>query len=283
MRGGTSSLNLNTQASEVVLVDAFTGAIIHDNANIEIYDALTNKLVGKARKRGNNYTYNVEGGSDFLIKAGSKGYGGKSFNTVLYNYYEGEAVVDTMYLTPFGELPLPLYFDNNRPNGDAQDLSLMQSDFYSRKADFIKMYNKLMKATGGDGKVAEEDMRLFFDAEVKDGYKNLVGFSSLMKTYLQKGYNLEVLLEGYASSLSNPEYNKILSERRMESVISYLTALNGGVLKKFIKNGQLKIKTETIGSAVSQAPNDKKNPASVYGLEASHDRKVIIKDIIIKK
>lgn len=140
-----------------------------------------------------------------------------------------------------------------------------------------------MTDAGIDAKISKEEMRLFFDAEVKGGYQNLVGFSGLLKSYLQKGYEIEVVVEGYASSLSNAEYNKIVAERRVQSVVNYLSIINGGGLKKYMKNGKLKINTESLGSSTSQAPNDLKNPASIYGLDASHDRKVVIKDIIIKK
>ncbi len=279
--GNDNSVNLNSQEMEVVLMDSYTNAAISNSPTIELYDALTNKLVGKARKKGNKYIYSVVGGTDYLVKAGGSGYSSKSYNTVLYNYWEGNSVVDTMYLTPFGGLPTTLYFDNNRPgNSDSYDQSFR--DFYSRKGEFIKMYNRLPSDLGVDTKISQEEMRLFFDAEVKSGYQNLVGFSGLMKSYLQKGYNLEVVLEGYASSLSNAEYNKNLAERRTQCVINYLYMINGGVFKKYLKNGKLKINTETIGSATSTAPNDAKNPASIYGLEASHDRKVVIKDIIIR-
>ena len=187
-----------------------------------------------------------------------------------------------MYLTPFGGLPTTLYFDNNRPGtSDTYDQSFR--DFYDRKGEFIKMYNRLMADAGIDAKISKEEMRLFFDAEVKGGYQNLVGFSGLLKSYLQKGYEIEVVVEGYASSLSNAEYNKIVAERRVQSVVNYLSIINGGGLKKYMKNGKLKINTESLGSSTSQAPNDLKNPASIYGLDASHDRKVVIKDIIIKK
>ena len=281
-RTGKNALNLNSQEMEVVLMDSYTGTAINNASNIELYDALSRKLVGKARKKGDKYVYSMIGGTDYLVKAGASGYGSKSYNTVLYNYFEGNAVVDTMFLTPFGGLPTTLYFDNNRPgNSDKYDQSYR--DFYARKGEFIRMYNRLTAETGVDAKISQSDMRLFFDAEVKNGYDNLVGFSGLMKIYLQKNYQMEVVLEGYASALSNPEYNRDLSERRMKSVINYLSYINGGVLKKYIKNGRLKITTETIGSATSQAPDDEKDPASIYGLQASHDRKVVIKDIIIKK
>ena len=279
---GKSTLNLNSQDMEVVLMDSYTGTVIKNAADIEFYDASTHKSMGKARKTGDKYTYSVTGGKDYLVKADLSGYGSKSYNTVLYNYYKGNAVLDTIYLTPFGGLPTTLYFDNNRPEyTDTYDQNYR--DFSARKGEFIRMYNRLSSVAGVDSKISQNDMRSFFDNELKNGYQNLVGFSDLMKNYLQKNYQIEIVLEGYASALSNPAYNKDLSERRIKLVINYLSYINGGVLDKYIKDGRLKITTQTFGSSTSQAPDDAKDLSSIYGLQASHDRKVVIKDIIIKK
>jgi outer membrane protein OmpA-like peptidoglycan-associated protein len=109
----------------------------------------------------------------------------------------------------------------------------------------------------------------------------LVGYSNIIKSYLQSGNQLEIVLEGYASPLSNPEYNQKLSSRRVNSVINYFSTFSGGSLKKYIKSGQLKISVQPHGEINSNVNDDEKNAASIYSIDASRERKVVIKDIII--
>jgi hypothetical protein len=65
-----------------------------------------------------------------------------------------------------------------------------------------------------------------------------------------------------------------------------LSAYDGGSLKKYIKNGDLELKIKPLGESesaysVSDDGNDPKK--SIYSIEASKARKVIIRDIQIRE
>ncbi|NJN33656.1 MAG: hypothetical protein HC817_04780 [Saprospiraceae bacterium] len=124
----------------------------------------------------------------------------------------------------------------------------------------------------------------FFEKEVKGGYEKLVGVTSIFEQYLSNGYAIEVVLEGHASPLANPEYNTNLSNRRVNSVINFISSY--GSLRKYLKNKQLSVSLVPLGEsdAPSTVSDDSKNPQrAIYSLEASRERRVIVKDIIIKK
>ncbi len=273
---------------EVVFVDSYTGEVINNKgASIELYDQYADKMVGKAKRKGKKYIYNVDLSKDYLVKGSALGYGEATVNK-LRSYTEGGNMkgTDTLFLAPFGSLPLPLYFDNDKPTGDiakeettSETYSETYDPFISRKSDFINANNKILASKGA--LVSSKDMDAFFEKDIKKGYEQLVGYSNIMKSYLQNGYQLEIILEGYASPLANADYNQKLSARRVNAVINYFSSSNGGSLKKYIKSGQLKISVLPHGEVNPNVSDDEKNASSIYSIEASRERKVVIKDILI--
>ncbi len=283
--GYATNKSTSQKRYEVVFVDTYTGEVIRQGASVELYDPYAEKMVGKAKKRGKKYYYNVDLSKDYLVKGTAAGYS-ESTVSKSSSYTEGgnSTKTDTLFLSPFGGLPLPLYFDNDKPAGEAtkESTSYTYSDTYrpyiSRKSDFINAYNKILAENGA---VASNEMNTFFEKDIKKGYEQLVGYSNIMKAYLQNGNQLEIVLEGYASPLANAEYNQKLSGRRVNSIINYLSTFSGGSLKKYIKSGQLKISIQPQGEVNPNVSDDGKNAASIYSIDASRERKVVIKDIII--
>lgn len=275
------------QRREIVFVDTYTGEIINNEASVELFDQYSDKMVGKAKRKGKSYYYNVDLTKDYLVKGSAGGYSEATVSKYSNIYTEGGTTVtaDTMYLTPFSGLPLPLYFDNDKPAGGISETTTLTysatyTPFIARKRDFITAYNRMMDDNGGMI-VPENSMNKFFDADIKGGYDRLVGFSNILKTYLQRGSQLEIIVEGYASPLANSEYNQRLSSRRVNTVINHFSSFGGGVLKKYIKSGQLKISVQPHGEVSTTVSDDVKNISSIYSIEASRERKVVIKDIVI--
>jgi outer membrane protein OmpA-like peptidoglycan-associated protein len=276
------------QRHEIVFVDSYTGSVITgSNAAVELYDQFTDKVVGKGKRRGKGYAYSLDVSRDYIVKAKAAGY--SESNLTKYSGYwnaDGTVSTDTVYLTPFSGLPLTLYFDNDKPAGSAASettaatYEMTYRPYYARKGEFVRQYNRMM-ATYGGITTTNNEMSLFFDKEVKAGYDQLAGFASILRNYLQKGYQLEIKLEGYASPLANTDYNQKLSSRRVNSVVNYLTTYGGGNFKKYIRSGQLKITIEPMGEINTTVSDQVQNAASVYSLEASHERKVVVKDIVI--
>ena len=274
------------QKYEVVFVDSYTGAIVNGLADVELYDN-SERMIGKAvRTKGKKgYTYKVDFDQNYAVKGSVAGY--TSETTSHYaTTTEGGIATDTMYLTPFAGLPLSLYFDNDRPDAGATaeetNLTYDQTyrDFSARKSEFIRMYNKMTASASGSA-ISTNEMSLFFGAEVKGGYDRLKGFSSILANYMQRGYKIEITIEGFASPLANDAYNQKLAARRVDAIINHFENVNGGFLRKYIKNGNLKITVEPMGEVSNQVSDDVKNSSSIYSIEASRERRVVIKDIVI--
>jgi outer membrane protein OmpA-like peptidoglycan-associated protein len=275
------------QRREIVFVDSYTGEILKKEASVELFDQYTDKSVSKGKRKGKSYYYNVDLTKDYIVKGSASGYSEATVTKANNIYTEGygSMLVDTMYLTPFGGLPLSLYFDNDKPAGGATETTSVTYEstyrpYMIRKQEFIGSYNKMMEENGGMI-VAENSMNKFFEGEIRSGYDRLVGFSDIMKAYLQRGTQLEIIVEGYASPLANSEYNQRLSTRRVNSVINHFTSFGGGVLAKYIKSGQLKISVMPHGEINTNVSDNVKNLSSIYSIEASKERKVVIKDIVI--
>lgn len=275
------------QKYQVVFVDSHTGAVVNGLADVELYDN-SERMVGKAvrTKGANGYTYNVDFNQTYGVKGTVAGYSMES-TSHFASTTEGATVTDTMYLTPFAGLPLSLYFDNDKPAGmgsQSEETSFTYDqtyrDFILRKAEFIRMYNKMTASAGGSA-ISSNEMSLFFGAEVKGGYDRLKGFSSILTNYMQRGYQIEITIEGFASPLANDAYNQKLAARRVDAIINHFENVNGGVLRKYIKNGNLKITVEPMGEVSNQVSDDIKNTSSIYSIEASRERRVVIKDIVI--
>ena len=94
---------------------------------------------------------------------------------------------------------------------------------------------------------------------------------------------MEFTISGFASPLSNSDYNKHLSARRIESVLNYMRRANGGVLAPYIDGSKP-------GLTIHKAPEGQVNHSfstnavreTVSGLQAAKDRKIVIDRISIR-
>jgi outer membrane protein OmpA-like peptidoglycan-associated protein len=135
------------------------------------------------------------------------------------------------------------------------------------------MYQK--SSGSADGAVMDN----FFAEEVKGNYERLTSYAQILRQYLTKGYSMEIVLQGCTSALADDDYNRHLANRRVVSVANYFKSTFGS----YIKSGNLKITVEE--PALSQLASESKNtdPKTIYGLEASRDRRVTIKEIKLLK
>lgn len=262
---------------EVVVVDAYSKMIL-PNAQVQILDQYNNTRI-KAKRKGNGYMVKMNDGEEYRAKVTAGGYSEGAANRMM-SYTEGGATLttDTVYLTPFNGLPLPLFFDNDRPNPRTNlpttnaNYDAEYKSFYARKKEFLRQINRLAGSSTA--------MNQFFEQEVKDGFERLSGFAKVMQQYLAKGHQIEVVLEGYASPLAGSDYNVNLANRRVQSVINYFKNYQG--FSYYLDTQKLKLTIEPFGEANSTASDDAKDTNAIYGLEASKARKVVIKDIILR-
>jgi hypothetical protein len=122
-----------------------------------------------------------------------------------------------------------------------------------------------------------QEMDRFF-AEVDLGMSSLRDFAAYVYEHIGDN-RLDILLRGHASPRSNPVYNLALSERRNQSIRTYLMNWEGGKLAPYFTRGHIKVDAFPLGDTqsppgVSASFEDRSR--SVYSVEASRERRVTI-------
>ncbi len=184
------------------------------------------------------------------------------------------------------QIPVMVYFDNDEPDKRAYKRTTLKTytdtyiPFVNRKETYKSEYGKPLS---GEMKVrADVDIENFFENSVKGGYTDLHVFLGSLADELAKGAILELSVKGYASPRATSNYNKILSQRRIISVVNELQKFNDGVLLDYIYDEKLVLKDVSYGEStapvsVSDALHDERN--SIYSVEASKERRVEIVNI----
>jgi len=159
-----------------------------------------------------------------------------------------DAHVD-IYLSPFTEAPVALYFDNDepkwvKPKDTETKLTYEQTldTYLERKQVFLEKYVEGLPAEAAD--MAKVQVSSFFDEEIRSNFERLDRLCRQLKVYLDKGYELELLAVGEASPLASNDYNERLISRRISSVINQLEVWDNGALKKYLDSEQLIISSE---------------------------------------
>ena len=183
--------------------------------------------------------------------------------------------------------PITLYFENDRPDP--------RTTQETTTTDYMGLYNNYMAAKGtyvtnaGKGLAgaqksnAENAVESFFNDSIQTGYDRLVKLTNFVVEALKDGQTVEFTISGFASPLSNSDYNKHLSARRIESVLNYMKQAHGGFLAPYINGSKP-------GLTIHKVPEGQVNHSfsttavreTVYGLQAAKDRKIVIDRITIK-
>ena len=183
--------------------------------------------------------------------------------------------------------PFPLYFDNDFPNPGSRDtvteftFPTTLEAYRARKEQFKAGYSKGLK---GEQKImAEYEVEKFFENEMDEAYVEFLKFTDAVLRRL-KDFNRQVIIrvQAYTSPLASADYNLRLSKRRISSMVNFYRTYKNGAMKEYVDSGKLKIIELPIGEAespnnISDNPYDRKN--SVFSLEASYQRKVVIKEV----
>jgi len=189
------------------------------------------------------------------------------------------------------KLPVTLYFHNDEPNPRTRDtttnLTYMQSyeDYISLISKYKREYSKGL--VGDNAEEAKEDIADFFIEYVEQGVLDLNEFTRLLLIELEKGYEIQVTVKGFASPLAKTDYNVNLTKRRINSLINYLYAYGNGEFKPYLDgnapNGgtltfvQIPFGEYTANQLISDNPNDTKH--SVYSRKAALERKIEIQSV----
>ena len=191
-------------------------------------------------------------------------------------------------------LPIELFFDNNEPQPSSKGKKYSSEPYditYRNYVDkielFKKEYSKDAKNKMIEG-IKKNQIEMFFTTEVNGNYESLNIFLDQLKLYLDSrlsdDFQLTLEISGYASPRSTPEYNKLLSARRIDSVKQYFTTYKNGLLEDYIGN-KLILKTVPFGD---EEANSKRYDSyrdnegmTVFSPSASKDRLVKIKKLKI--
>ncbi|MAO72097.1 MAG: hypothetical protein CMD02_06290 [Flavobacteriales bacterium] len=173
-------------------------------------------------------------------------------------------------------LPISLYFHNDEPN----PRSLQTNTNLTYKECYISYYLLKEKYIKINSNIEVEE---FFELTLKKNYNNLNSTLKYILQNLKDGNNMELHIKGFASPLSDKDYNINLSKRRIASLINLINNYKNGALKEYLYNGGLKIIELPLGEnrsdkRVSDNPNDRKS--SVYSKNAMLERKIEIVEIL---
>ena len=171
-------------------------------------------------------------------------------------------------------LPIELYFDNDIPKATKDKSVPNFSDLYTSYKSKTAEFTAHSKDKAGD-------ISSFF-ATVDKNYNRVDDVIRELTNLVDSGYVITLEFRGYASPLASSEYNKKLSERRIQSVVKFFESRLGDNFKMLAKTAS------EVPFGKSMAPKDisdsRKDIAnSVFGIAASKQRKVEIIGIRIEK
>ncbi len=179
--------------------------------------------------------------------------------------------------------PISLFFDNDQPNpgsidsiSDANFKDLFHS-FMNQKQQYITEYTKGL--SGKNKEEASDTIIRFFEEEALPGMNDLSYLLDRIVFLLGEGLEVEIILRAHASPLNSEEYNYLLSQRRISSLLNYIDDFKGDVLEPFLDSGQLRIKEQAFGESQSSynvSDDGQDLRSSVFSPEAAKARKIEI-------
>lgn len=249
------------------------------------------KDISIVNEDGNDFNFDLVRGSIYKIIAEKEDYGTVEIEMTTANV-KGPKITRRIYMSDLlnTHLPLALYFDNDRPDRRTMRLTTKKTysetydAYYAQKSDFISNF---IEGLSDDEKlVPQQRMNDFFEYFLRGGKEKLDDFLHTLLTVLKQGHSLEIRLKGFASPRAGTKYNLALGQRRISAVKNEIYSYKNGALRPFIDEGKLVITEISFGETlapenISDAIHDLRN--SVYGLEASKQRKVEIIRVDVDK
>lgn len=168
-------------------------------------------------------------------------------------------------------LPIELYFDNDQPKTNStENYSGLYSNYKSRKAAFVSK-----SADSSDA------INTFF-SQIDKNYSRVDAVVNELSNLVDSGYVVTLEFRGYTSPLASEQYNKLLSERRISSILKFFETRLGDNFKILGKSAV------SIPLGETMSPKDisdsiKDRAKSEFGVDASKQRKVEIVGIRIEK
>ncbi|MEZ5058480.1 MAG: hypothetical protein R2879_15710 [Saprospiraceae bacterium] len=248
------------------------------------------------KRLGNLVTFNIRNGIEYDYRALKGLYNPGEGSYMVEQVYEPTIFRDSVYLT-FDTVTL--YFDNDHPDPDTRAVTTQvtyggtiegytdwqgktHEGYYDKKSYFIQ--RSIEGKSPDKQEVRKRELTVFFNDEIKQNYDRLNFYSGLLEKYLKANPNrqFQIQVDGFASPLAGPSYNKNLTQRRIMSVMNHFEQYNNGFLKPYLDNGNIKIMANPNGEQEAN-PNVSADPGnrseSVFSREASLERRVQISKI----
>jgi len=275
----TESVNKNMQFSAPVNLGIPINSSKNDTYLVKNYD--DNQFYFSSNREGVNYAKNPTCCNDIFVAGLPK---------IIPPPSRFESLEDLNK-----KLPVVLYFHNDEPNPRSRDTTT-GLNYMTTYREYVKLrptYHKEYSAglSGDEAEEAKEDIDDFFTQYVEQGVIDLQEFTRLLILELDKGYDIEITVKGFASPLAKTDYNVSLTKRRISSLVNYLREYNGGVFAPYLNgtasNGgsltfvQIPFGEYTADILISDNVNDQKN--SVYSRKAALERKIEIQSVSLVK
>ena len=182
--------------------------------------------------------------------------------------------------------PITLYFENDRPDPRTKQETTsteyvgLYNDYMAAKSNYVTNAGKGL--AGAQKTEAQNTMEAFFNDSIQTGYNRLVKLTNFLVDALKDGQQVEFTISGFASPVGGNDYNKMLSARRIQSVLNYMSQAHGGYLAPYINGSRPGLTIHRDPEGQVGKFNTTAVRETVYGLKAAKDRKITIHSISIK-
>jgi hypothetical protein len=198
--------------------------------------------------------------------------------------------------SPIFDLPLQLFFHNDQPNpqSNSTTTNIDYQECYKEYKSMSNIYKAEATRYINDSteRIIIDSLENFFQIHIDKGMNKLNHMCDYLYNKLLLGEKIDISIIGYSSSLHNNMYNYALSERRIGTIINYISKWNEGKLKPFLSTKSndnlpfLNIKTLAMGKLESKSDNPKnaiERRKSIYKIDAMYERRIEIRLIEIRK
>jgi tetratricopeptide (TPR) repeat protein len=194
-----------------------------------------------------------------------------------------QALSDRLAIQISRLFPLRLYFDNDYPDPQTRKNTTV-SIYDDLVINYLNRLNKYLQFQTQD--TEKENITVFFEDSIRGNFLKLEAITNSVYEILEldSSKSLKLTVQGTASPLAESDYNVILSERRIYSILNFWRKWKNGILVPYLENGRLQIQEDPTGEStstgkVSDDSSDQRN--SIFSKSAAIERRIEITEITL--